>query len=1105
MDETRSIPLRPDSPANPPAALVPGDTVDKGEALSAELAAAPPVRVTRNTGAIPTGLTPAESREFPVVPGYEVLGILGHGGMGIVYRARQLKANRIVALKMIRAYEHATPQERLRFQIETEAVARLQHPHIVQLHEVGEIAGQPFFSLEFCAGGTLSHRLTTWHPSPREAADLIETLARAMHYAHLRGVVHRDLKPGNVLFIGEPGGFSPGSAPGADATGLAGPVPKITDFGLAKRLDAEARDVSQTGTILGTPAYMAPEQAAGKVRDTGPGADVYALGAILYECLSGHPPFRGETTLETLRQVVHEEPAPLSRLTKKLPRDLATICHKCLAKEPGRRYTDAAALADDLRRFREGESIQARPMGFLERVMRWAKRRPAAATALAATLLALIFSAALVASSSANRSLGKARQAAEDQRSEAEKQRRRAEEALQREELSRYYLHIILAEREWAEGHAARTEELLDACPEALRGWEWHYLKKQCHAELWTVRAAEDVSPSFSYASLSQDGRWAAWAVADNSIQVWDTATGKVRATLRGHPGREVTYINSLTFSLDGRYLISTTGEYLVQGDLIVWDLDKGRELMNFPGLTGRVSNAAFSPDGRCFAVSSGERDRPGEVWIWDLESGEELLRLFDEKNPAFQDLAFSPDGTMLAAISGENDTFIVGRQHGKVTLWDAASGRPRLLFNGHPDGVTAVAFSPDGRQVASSGEDGKILLWDPNTGQVRHTMPGRTSRGSSLAFEIGGERLASCGDDHTVHVWNTVTGKEVVALHGHAGEVQAVAFNSQKLLLSVDSNRVLKVWNPEARPEALTFRDGAEWVTGVAFSPDGLQLASSDVDGKVTLREVSSGRILWSRKVGEKHAWAVAFSRDGKRLAVGLGDWKKPDEPVLVLVLSAATGVVEQALPGQSGLAWAVAFGPGRLLASAGSRKMLLHDLDGGPTRALEGAKGGLSDVAFSPDDLKVAAINDVFVRVWEISTGKELYTLRALSGGFYGGLAFSPDGGNLAVGDGMSVRIWDAQGKQRSLLRGTDWIQAVVFSPDGKRLATGYWDGTIKIWDWEAGQEIITLRGHSGKVWSLAFSPDGKRLASGGQDGTLKIWDADRGTEPDVRRVRH
>jgi formylglycine-generating enzyme required for sulfatase activity len=324
--------------------------------------------LTRTTGAIATDRTPGESREYPEVPGYEILGVLGHGGMGVVYRARQLKANRLVALKMIRAVEHASPTDRLRFQIETEAVARLQHPHIVQLHEVGEVRGQPFFSLEFCDGGTLTEQLKKQRPSPREAAALIETLARAMHYAHLRGVVHRDLKPGNVLLAGSER------------------VAKITDFGLAKRIDAEAREISQSGAIMGTASYMAPEQAAGKVRDTGPAADVYALGALLYECLTGRPPFEGPQHV-VLVSVLNDEPVPPSRLGTKVPADLETICLKCLSKEPARRYASAEDLANDLRRFQAGEPIRARPVGAGERALKWARRQPALAALLLVTVL----------------------------------------------------------------------------------------------------------------------------------------------------------------------------------------------------------------------------------------------------------------------------------------------------------------------------------------------------------------------------------------------------------------------------------------------------------------------------------------------------------------------------------------------------------------------------------------------------------------------------------------------------------------------------------------------------------------------------------------------
>jgi serine/threonine protein kinase/formylglycine-generating enzyme required for sulfatase activity len=375
----------------------------------------PPPKLTRNTGAVPTDLTPGECREYPDVPGYEILGILGHGGMGVVYRARQLKANRLVALKMIRAVEHATAHDHLRFQIETEAVARLQHPNIVQLYEVGEVRDQPFFSLEFCDGGTLTAQLKKKRPSSLEAAELIETLARAMHYAHLRGVVHRDLKPGNVLLASPVALAPPGSSRCADLN----PLAKITDFGLAKRIDHEARDVSKSGAIMGTASYMAPEQAAGQVHDTGPAADVYALGALLYECLTGRPPFQGPEHV-VLDSVLNDEPVPPARWNPKVPCDLETICLKCLSKEPTRRYASAEALADDLRRFQTGEPVRARPAGRLERAAKWARRRPALAGLLSVTLLALVSLTVL----SAN--LVVARSDAEDKRKEAEQQKNNA-------------------------------------------------------------------------------------------------------------------------------------------------------------------------------------------------------------------------------------------------------------------------------------------------------------------------------------------------------------------------------------------------------------------------------------------------------------------------------------------------------------------------------------------------------------------------------------------------------------------------------------------------------------------------------------------------------
>jgi serine/threonine-protein kinase len=316
-----------------------------------------PPRIDAGPGTLPYAQPPDPA--VPSVPGYDLVGELGRGGMGVVYQARQVALNRVVALKMVLAGGHASPEELARFRSEAEAVARLQHPNIVQIHEVGEVGGLPYFSLEFCPGGSLAQRLNGTPLVPKQATELIETLARAMHAAHEAGVVHRDLKPANVLL----------AADGA---------PKVTDFGLAKRLDA-ADGPTRSGAIMGTPSYMAAEQAAGDPAKICPATDVYALGAILYELLTGRPPFKAATSVETLRQVVEQEPVPPSRLNAQAPRDLETVCLKCLAKSPARRYATAAALAEDLRRWRNGEPIAARPAGTLERAAKWARRRPAVA------------------------------------------------------------------------------------------------------------------------------------------------------------------------------------------------------------------------------------------------------------------------------------------------------------------------------------------------------------------------------------------------------------------------------------------------------------------------------------------------------------------------------------------------------------------------------------------------------------------------------------------------------------------------------------------------------------------------------------------------------
>ena len=398
---------------------------------------------------------PLSARAAPAsnvsVPGYKLLGVLGRGGMGIVYKAIQEKANRLVALKMILAGVHADPAEHMRFRVEAEAVAKLSHPNIVQLYEVGDTPdGFPFFSLEYVAGGTLSERLKQGPLRAADAAALIESLARAMQCAHEQGIVHRDLKPLNILLVGRgtaregdgketlikdpaaktlasKSSSSSSLSPNAQAL-----IPKISDFGLAKRLDSDD-GLTRTGAIMGTPAYMAPEQAFGHSKNVGPAADIYALGAILYECMTGRPPFKGATVADTLEQVRTMEPITLKQFMRELPVDLETICLHCLHKDPRRRYASAEALADDLRRYQEHKPISVRPVSNVERTWRWCRRNPGWAAMIAAVTVLLIVITAGSATgfavvSAQNIEIDKKRQEAEQARDDAKKKQKEADE-----------------------------------------------------------------------------------------------------------------------------------------------------------------------------------------------------------------------------------------------------------------------------------------------------------------------------------------------------------------------------------------------------------------------------------------------------------------------------------------------------------------------------------------------------------------------------------------------------------------------------------------------------------------------------------------------------
>jgi WD40 repeat protein len=719
-----------------------------------------------------------------LMAGYEVLGELGRGGMGVVYRARQVKLNRLVALKMILAAGHAGEEERQRFRTEAEAIARLQHPHIVQVYEVGEADGRPFCSLEFCAGGSLAGKLAEGTLPAREAAALLHRLAGAVQSAHEAGVVHRDLKPANVLMT-------------ADGT------PKVTDFGLAKRLGEAGQTLS--GAVMGTPCYMAPEQAAGRGKQVGPAADVYALGAVLYECLTGRPPFRGESVMDTLEQVLTREPVPVRQLQPKVPRDLETICLKCLQKEPPKRYGSARDLAEDLERFPEGRPVLARPTSGPERLLKWARRRPAAA--LAALLLALV----VVLVATGLPALAVLWLRAEERRVKAEQETLRAQTAemdagraqkyaegeRDRAQNHLYIAHVNLAQQYWEQNALASMVHLLqEHDPGKLGvkdppGFEYYYLWRLAHPDR-TLGTAEEAGSTLAF---SRDGRLlAADGGQSGLVTVWDTATGAKALSWKAAAEPVV----SVAFSPDGKRLVTVTEGILKKGRVTVWDLAGPKELLSFegpgsetgirPGGSPWVSRAVLSPDGKHVA-SAGDG---GRVRVRDAATGKEVFTV-----PGYT-AAYSPDGKHLVSSRMPIDGAL-------LTVWDAATGKEVRPLGPARPGVLAseAAFSPDGKFVATFLPNlGSPATWDVATG--KEVLAARKQEAvqiefiGTVAFSPDGQRLAAPAADGTLAVWDLSRGDVAFALKGHRNAQHLwPAFSPDGRLLASTDGTEVRLWLP--------------------------------------------------------------------------------------------------------------------------------------------------------------------------------------------------------------------------------------------------------------------------------------------------------------------
>jgi eukaryotic-like serine/threonine-protein kinase len=1006
---------------------------------------------------------------------YELLAEIARGGMGVVYKARQKRLNRTVAVKMILAGQLADQDDVRRFLSEAEAAAGLDHPGIVPVYESGEIAGQHFFSMGFVDGQSLAALLAAGPLPPRRAAELVAQVADAVDYAHERGVIHRDLKPGNILL---------------DQEGN----PRVTDFGLAKRVAGDS-GLTRTGQALGTPSYMPPEQASGKIDAIGRPADVYALGAVLYAALTGRPPFQAATPLDTILQVLEQEPVAPRQLNADIPRDLETIALKCLEKDPHKRYATARDLADELQRFLRGEPIHARPVSRPERAWRWCRRNPVVAMSAASVVVALLTGAGVSTHFAIDERAAKlaAENAAAGERRQAiaaDNERVKAEQAAEREKQQR-----LAAERQ------SRISDVL-----------------RLAAQSQALRADEPIQ-SILLAShalrLSRDADTSSRASARQALHDSFDSVGGIPLVQRA--GR---VSPSVAISPDGHWLV-TAGD-----EARLWDLTTDRPAANsFP--LGACPNgfAAFSQDGRWLATE----DR-GTVHLWDLAMDKPAAKAFpfDEGRDPPQSLILSADGHRLATVD----------KAGSVHIWDLTADDPdkHPLLLRHSIGVRSLAISANGHWVASASPFG-AQVWNLTAAEPSKPLKvlavGQQRIGLSPdAHWLAARGLAGSGISGT-RLWDlTATDPNsqptLLGEGPNAGPLSLLVFSPDGHWLAVDDtgDNTARLWDlTDPAQRCLVLRGHTRPIIGMSISGDNRWAATGSLDKTVRVWDLAATDPAAQAVVLRGHEAAInhlAISPDGRWLATSCGaPGKSRDRTPRLWNLTEDTAVDRIALRGHKKMVFSAAISPdGRLLATGSADKTArLWNLTlGNPTatsQVLNGHEGAVSSVVFAPDGRRLmTASDDKTARVWNLTAVAPAAQCVVLRGhtGPVAKMAISSDAHWLATGCASgdhAVRLWDL--KARDPLAGpillshpptTKWplITGLAFSPDNRLLLTVYNDQKARLWDTSVRDPTakpILLEAASLLIGAaVAFSSDGRWCATSSPilehgSRTIRLWD--------------
>ena len=1059
---------------------------------------------------------------------YKLLQQIGEGGMGTVYMAEQTHpVQRKVALKLIKAGMDSR-QVIARFEAERQALAVMDHVNIARVLDAGATEqGRPYFVMELVHGVPITKYCDDNHLTPRQRLELFVPVCQAIQHAHQKGIIHRDIKPSNVmvtLYDGKP-------------------VPKVIDFGVAKATEQKLIErtlFTQYGTMVGTLEYMSPEQAEMSALGVDTRSDIFSLGVLLYELLTGSTPLTHKRMKEAaygeiLRMIKEEEPPKPStrlsdsgealasisanrhtepaKLSKLMLGELDWIVMKSLEKDRNRRYETANGFAADVQRYLNDDPVLACPPTAGYRLRKFVRRNKAAlatSVLVGATLLTCVVvlavsnvritgerndkAQALVDKDSALRSETAALKRAREQEQLAAREAQRAQQQEDAAKWSLYCSRMNSAAQHLRSGQVGRCLQLLESLRPASgeldrRGFEWQYLWHECHRGLrLTLEGHRGEVFSLKY---SPDGERLASAGADTTVKLWNASNGNLVRTFEGLNGKTS---GAVAFSPDGRLLASACDRTVV-----LCDVETGQRRSVLDDFQGTVLDVVFSPDGMSLATLSPAERRSGldfdsEIRLWDVKS-QQVAKSFTTTGSGWAcQLAFSPDGRTLAQ----------GRGRAWILVLDVLTGKQRYAADRDWVGGGSIAFSPGGTLLAQGTGTGKVRLLDQLTFRQTDMFDAHTQNVSAVAFSKDGSLLASAGADGCLKLWDLQT--RTATTCGHTGAISAIDFSPKApTVASAGVDGVIKVWGrPQPVPPAGTEKRGNVW--SLAFSADGKALASYTEKGTaVELREVATGTVF--RRIDQQGVDCVALARDGCFLAAGTGAGA-------VVVVDRDTGETLRTLqhhrdesdPERDHI-HALEFSPdSRRLASAGNNCLVkIWNVQSGAleaTLAHPKLETNLThtdwiwSLAFSPDGKSLASASRERVKLWDLATNRERAEM-PVNCVWQQRIAFSPDSARLAAFDDRQqvLKIWDAQtGSLLATLCKSELAPShcMAISPDWTTVATGRDDGSITFWDLATGRERATIANPTGTVWVIVFAPDGKSLAFGTWNGAIQFMHA-------------